>query len=117
MPRTEVAVTTLDGTVAGVTPPAEVACDLVNGNVLSSLHDHMWLEVTNTHATIAYTITFVTPSTVAGRAISDDIVSVPALGKRRFGPFDRDAYGAALQIDFQAAATFTLRGYQTVPGY
>lgn len=117
MARTEVPVTTLSGAIAGVTPASEVASDLANGNILSNLHNGMWLEVTNSHATLARDIKFVTPGTVGGRLIEDDTVSIPALAKRRFGPFDRSAYGAALQIDVTVDTSITLRGYQCVPGF
>lgn len=118
MARTEVAVTTLNGNnVTGVTPPAEVASDFVNGNILSNLHDGMWLEVTNTHASLARDIRFVTPGAVGGRAIADDTISIPSLAKRRFGPFDQSAYGTSLQIDVLVDTSITLRGYQCVPGY
>ena len=117
MARTEVPVTTYSGNSAGVTKPAEVAANLTDGNVLSNLHDAMWLEVTNTHASIAADITFVTPGTVGGRGITDDVIELPALAKRSFGPFDRSAYGNSLQIDCEAASTITMRGYQCVPGY
>lgn len=117
MARTEVAVTTLSGSISGVAPVAEVASDFANGNVLSNLHNGMWLEVTNTHASLARDIKFITPGTVGGRLIEDDTVSIPALAKRRFGPFDRNAYGASLQIDVTVDNSITLRAYQCVAGF
>lgn len=118
MARTEVGVTTLSGNnTTGVTPPAETASDFVNGNVLSNLHNAMWLEVTNTHATLARDIRFITPGAVGGRAIADDTINIPALAKRRFGPFDQAAYGTSLQIDVLVDNSISLRGYQCVPGY
>lgn len=117
MARTEVPVTSLVGLPAGVAIPAEVTSDFVNGNVLSNLHDGMWLECTNTHATLARDIRFITPGDVGGRAIADDTISIPSLGKRRFGPFDRKAYGTSLQIDVLIDTSISMRGWQVAPGY
>jgi hypothetical protein len=117
MARTEVPVTSLAGLPAGVAIPAEVPSDFVNKNILSNLHDGMWLEATNTHATLTRTITFITPGDVGGRLIADDIITMAALEKRRFGPFDRRAYGTSLQIDCSVDGAITMRGWQVAPGY
>jgi hypothetical protein len=99
MARTAATINTL--TSAGSAPASEVACDVVNGNVATGLHKNMWIEVTNAHATLARTITFVTPGTPGGFAIADQVTSIPALAKRRFGNFDTNVFGTELQFDGQ----------------
>jgi hypothetical protein len=114
MPRTAVPINTLSGNVNGVLRVAPTAGDVANGNVINSYNEHTWLEVTNTHATVAGTVTFNTPSTVGGRAVGDDVGSVAAGGTvtRMFGPWDKDIFGENLEFNV-SAATMTVVAYQT----
>lgn len=113
MPRTEMPVTTLTGAVAGIPEATPVACDVANGNVISNLSEHMWLEVSNSVASPG-TINLVTPGDVQGRAVADDTVTIPASAtRRRLGPFAKAVYGNSLQFT-GSATTLTVAAYQTL---
>lgn len=116
MPRTVIPVNSLVGNPVGIAPVVEVAADISvdpNGNSIPSYGNHMWLEATCTVAGPVL-ITFKTPSTVAGRAIADDVATMSGVGtKRRFGPFDKDVYGDELQINCNVVGV-TFAAYQTV---
>src|SRR5687767_14150807 len=111
MPRRAVPITTLTGDVAGVPETTPVASDVVNGNVINNISDHMWIEVTNSVASPG-TVTLKTPGTVQGRAIEDDVVTIPAsANRRRLGPFSKAVYGNNLEFD-ASAVTLTVAAYQ-----
>jgi hypothetical protein len=112
MPRTNVPITTLSGAINGVAPTTPTGGDVANGNVITGYSEHTWVEVTNTHATVAGTITFNTPGTVGGRAIGDDVGTVGATLKRYFGPWDKDIFGDSLEFNV-SATTMQVAAYQT----
>lgn len=82
-------------TTAGLT-----AGDVTNGNYADNDGATMVIAY-NAHATLARTVTFVTPETVDGGAIADLAQSLAALEYGIFGPFPRSIYGSQLMIDPQ----------------
>jgi hypothetical protein len=69
------------------------------------------IEVTNTDAGGAHTVTFITPVTVGGKAVDDQEVSIAASTTRVFGHFPTSLYGTTLQIDVETD-DLTLRALQ-----
>jgi hypothetical protein len=110
MARTEIPVTTLNGNIAGVANTTPVALDNTNGNVITGFSPTTWLELTCTVAG-PVTVTLTTPGDVAGRAISDDSISLSGIGSvKRFGPFSQTVFGKDLQIN--GPTTVTAAAYQ-----
>lgn len=97
-------------TIAGLTPVTEVAADNVNGNhIAANDGSNVWLEVTNGGGASA-TVTLVTSATVGGRAVTDDVITIAAAGKRMIGPFPTDLFGAQPVIQC-SASTVTVVAY------
>lgn len=108
MPRT--ALTATIPSRDGTTPPAVVAADLVNGNVVDNSQSYsLFLEVANPGASAA-TITFITPSAVDGLAIADHAVSIAAGATQVFGGFVTSVFGSSLE--FTASAALNCRAYR-----
>ena len=83
MPRVDVTPTTLaqQGVYpAGVTGQAD-------GHSFTNT-GYEFIEVVNAHATNAYNVTIPTPVTRADLPVDDQIVSIPAVGRRLIGPFN-----------------------------
>lgn len=111
MPALSLPVQTI--TTAGVAPQAEVIGDNVNGHQLTSNNGTTtFIVVTNT-SVATKTITVVTPYTVAGLAIADQVYNLPATNGYRLwmGPFDLSIYGPNPTV-IPSATTVTLSAYQ-----
>lgn len=54
-----------------------------------------YIEVVNSHASNAYTVTATTPASVDGVAVSDPTLSVPAQARRKWGPFNPSLFNNA----------------------
>lgn len=96
MPRMSIPVTRLSD--AGVADPVENAGDTVNGHALPNTGKTI-LRVRNADATNPHDLTLLTPVTVAGKAVDDTVVSVPAGGTRTFGALSPALYGTSVPVD------------------
>lgn len=116
MARTSVASQSIvrPGLTAALTAPT------VDGDIVDA-GDRCFLEVANGSGA-PITVTAVTPGTQDGLAISDLIVSVPAAGNKRIGPFPARTFAQAsdavvgagrVLIDYSAVASVT-RGFFVV---
>lgn len=92
MPRTDLPLTDLSR--AGVAPGAEVNGDVTNNHEFSN-NGRVFLLVRNSDASVARTVTIVTPGTVDGQAVADIAISVPATVSRYIGPFPEGIYNVA----------------------
>lgn len=100
MPRVTIPVTKLSD--AGVADPAETNGDTVNGNTVPNTGKTL-LRIRNAHATLPQTVTFVTPVTTGGKAVSDNPIAIPATETRTFGDFNPSVYSSNLPIDVSSA--------------
>lgn len=100
MPRVTIPVTKLSD--AGVTDPAETNGDPTNGHALPNTGNTV-LRVRNAHATLARTVTFLTPVTVGGKAVADTVVSIPATATRTFGGLSTALYGTSVPVDVETS--------------
>ena len=76
--------------------PAYTAADAAGDIIPTS--DHVFLHVKNAHATVACTVTVLTPgNTQFGVAQPDVTVVVPALGERLIGPLPSDLHDKAFK--------------------
>lgn len=81
------------------------AGDVANGHVVAG-NDGLTLAVivANTSADTNYDVTFVTPATVGGRAVGDEVIEVAFGAVKAFGPFPLAEFGKSLQIDVENTA-------------
>lgn len=100
MPATAVTVTRT--TIDGVADPTPVAADVTNGNSVPNLKG-LILTLNNSGAS-TYTVTFTTPATHTGYAVSDLTVSLAAGVKRNYSNFPSAAFGKTLTFTAQNAA-------------
>lgn len=59
-------------------------------------------------------VTLVTPVTVGGRAVADDVVAVAAGAEKLIGPFDERTYNNAdgkVDVNFSAVTTVTVAAF------
>jgi len=115
MPRTAIPITTLTGDpiTGGVAEVTGTACDVTNGNVINSISENMWLEVSNS-AGATGTITLVTPGKSGSLNIEDPQITVPATtNRRRYGPFSKSLFGDNLEFN-GSASTLSVSAYQTL---
>lgn len=103
MPATAVTVTR--PTIDGVTPPSAVASDATNGNTVPNVQG-LILTLNNTD-TNPHTITFITPVTHGGYAVSDKTVSLAAGAVKAFSNFPSESFGRDLQFT-TGSATVTI---------
>lgn len=103
-------VPTATPTPAGVALATAATGDPVEGHYVPNT-GHVVIEVANTDAVGAHSVTFVTPVTVQGKAVEDQIVSIAASTTRVFSNFPVSLYGSSLQIDV-ATDNLTLRAIQ-----
>lgn len=96
MARVNVPVTLI--TRAGVAGATEVNGDATNNHVVIN-DSNTWVEARNAHATLPQTVTVLTARTVDGQAVTNRVVSVPALSSRRIGPFSIEDFGSSLQVN------------------
>lgn len=54
-----------------------------------------YVEIVNSHATNSYVVTATTPAVVDGVAVENPTVTVPALGRKKFGPFNPSLFNNA----------------------
>ena len=54
-----------------------------------------YIEIVNSHASNSYTVTATTPATVDGVAVADPTLTVPALSRRKWGPFNPSLFNNA----------------------
>lgn len=107
MPRTDLAqqVIARDGLAPTYEPANADGNAFVNGG-------KTFLHVKNGSAG-AVTVTIITPITVSGRAVEDDIISIPAGGERMIGSFPPKFFNGSgvdankTQVDFSAVASVT----------
>ncbi|MCO6011413.1 hypothetical protein NE236_41335 [Actinoallomurus purpureus] len=86
----------------GVTSPTEQAGDNTNGHVVTN-SGRTVITVRNADGTNPHQVTFETPGTVDGLAVSDRQVSVPANSSMDFGDFPASVYGNSLAIDVDSS--------------
>lgn len=108
MPRANLALQTIAAT--GIAPTYEAAN--VDGHSVTN-RGNQFVHVKNASAA-AINVTFVTPVTVSGRAVADDVVSVPAGGERMIGPFAESVFGQSLSVDLSAVTSVTIGAF-TLP--
>jgi hypothetical protein len=114
MAATPVPVTTIDRT-GSAAPPAEVAMDIANGNVLNGNNGAMWIEVTNSGGT-SKNLTATQINAQDGVASPGKVWALTAAAKRRLGPFPVGIYGASVLLAPEAGSTLTIMGYQLSAG-
>ena len=109
MARTDLALQEIVGT--GLAPAYSAAN--VDGHAVLN-RGEMFLHVKNASGA-PINVTLVTPSTVRGRAVADDVVAVPAAGERMIGPFDPELFdfksGAdanKLHVNFSSVTSVTV---------
>jgi hypothetical protein len=91
--------------VAGTAPTYAAAS--AGGDTVAA-GDRTWIHVKNGSGS-PVTVTIVTPGTVAGLAIADITVSVPATtGEKLIGPLTASLVGDPAQISYSASATVTV---------
>lgn len=101
MARTKVAVNRVTRTVGSKwTTAGLTAADATNGNYADN-DGATQVIAYNAHATLARTVTFVTPGTVDGGAVGDLQQSLAATEYGIFGPFPPGIYGTQIMIDPQ----------------
>jgi hypothetical protein len=99
MPRANLTVTKLNRD--GVTDVTPTTGDATNGHAMANTGITV-LRVQNAHATLAKTVTFVTPGSVDGQAVADRTESIPALTTQFFGDFQPSIYGSSLGINVES---------------
>lgn len=100
MPRVPITVTKL--TPAGTAIPTEQDGDATNNHSMANSGKTV-LTVRNAHATLARNLTLLTPVTVGGKAVADDVISIPALATRRFSDLSTALYGTSVPIDVETS--------------
>lgn len=113
MARVEITVTTISRD--GVAPASQVTSDATNDHVIEGNDGRVVLEAQNVDAGSAHTVTVTTPGSVAGLAIADLEVSVPASSTRWIGPFPTTVFNQTgtddVNIDV-ATANLRFRAYK-----
>lgn len=106
MARTDLSVVKISR--AGVFEAGSVGT--VDGHMFAN-DGEVFVEVQNTNATIARTVTFITGGTQEGLAVADVAVSIPAASRRLIGPFPSGTFNQTsgadrgkLHVDYDAAA-------------
>ena len=92
MPATPVTVARPN--ISGVDSPTPLAANTADGNSMPNVNG-LILTLENTGAT-SHTVTFVTPVTHAGYAVSDLTVTLIAGAKKNFSNFPSAAFGSTL---------------------
>lgn len=82
----------------GAANPTEANGDTTNGHFVTNTGKTN-VTVRNADAGGAHSVTFLTPITVGGKAVADQVVSIPASSTREFGNFAVSLYGSTLQVD------------------
>ncbi|MEV2277841.1 hypothetical protein AB0I72_19875 [Nocardiopsis sp. NPDC049922] len=95
MPRVTIPITTLSD--AGAADPAETDGDTVNQHALPNTGRTV-LRVRNNDVS-AHDLTLGTPITVAGKAVEDTVISIPAGETRTFGSLSTALYGTSVPVD------------------
>ncbi len=95
-------VPTVKLTEAGVADATEANGDTTNQHYVVNTGKTN-VQVRNADAGGAHSVTFVTPVTVGGKAVADQVVSIPASTTRQFGDFPVSVYGSSLQIDVDSS--------------
>lgn len=115
MARTDLALQTLS--YAGITPAYEAGN--VDGHMFNN-RGRQFVVVKNGSAA-AINATFVTPVTVGGRAVADDVVAVAAGGEKMIGPFEERTFNQSsgadvgkVYVDLSAVASVTVGAF-TLP--
>lgn len=94
MARVDVPITQVTDT--GVAPPAQVVADPVNNHSLAWNDGSVFIEATNTDASVVRNVTVETPGSVSGLAVADRVIAVPAAGGvRLIGPLPPAVYNQA----------------------
>ena len=86
-------VLTLQETVREGLEVTYAAGDSTNNHSWDNINQDIIIHVKNGATDVV--CTFVTPQTVDGLAVADQVVTVPATEERFFGPFRNDLYGQA----------------------
>lgn len=93
--------------ISGIAPTYHAAS--AGGDKVSKPGDNIIIHVKNASAA-AITATVVTPGTIAGQAIGDVAVSVPASGDRFIGPLTRQHFAnsdSEVDLTWSASASVT----------
>lgn len=99
MPRTTIPSATIIRTGTGVAPVAEQTGDVTNQHTVGNT-GRTFLLVRNSHATVAQTVTVITPGSIDGDlTIQDRVYSIPATASRYIGPYPQVDYGSSLNVD------------------
>jgi len=99
MARTQTTVNKIIATGTGLTPVAQAAVDVANGNYCRN-NGKTWLEVTNTNgAAQSRVLTVHFNRKVAGQTVTPKTYTLAAGASRRIGPFDPANYGGLLNFN------------------
>jgi hypothetical protein len=104
MARTALTVTDTAGP-AGVTTPALVAVDAVNGNSFANTARE-WIRIDNASGG-SLTVTFITTATYQGYAIADKPVTIANGASRTCGPFDTALFSSSVGVDYSTGTGVT----------
>ena len=99
----------------GVAPPAQTNGDSTNNHQLDFNDGDVVVEVVSSDAG-AQTVTVVTPGTVSGRAIADQVINVPAGATRYIGKLSPATYNqpdGTVQINVSVSTTLKFRAYHS----
>src|SRR4051812_22189537 len=113
MPRVSIPITEILD--SGVAPPAQTNGDATNLHQLDFNDGDVVVEVISTDAG-AQTVTLVTPGTVSGLAIADQVVAVPAGATRYIGKLSPATYNqpdGTVQINPSISTTLKFRAYHS----
>jgi hypothetical protein len=114
MPRTNLPITSF--VTDGLTTPGTSAVDPANGHEIAyAKTDDLIVEVNNTHATLAKTVTFKRGAVdLAPGAREDLVLSVPAVSRRFIRLLDSARFaqaGGKIFVDLEAGITGTIAAY------
>lgn len=112
MSRIDVPITQI--TTAGVTPPAQVTGDPVNGHELALNDGHVFIEVVNADAAATHNVTVETPRQIEGLDVAEVIVTVGKSATSLIGPLPSAVFNQStgkVNIDV-ADANLKLRAYR-----
>jgi len=76
---------------SGTAQPTQITGDPVNNHSIAYNDGDVFIEAQNTD-TVPHTVTIVTPGSVGGLAVADQVVAVPASSTREIGPLAPGVY-------------------------
>lgn len=110
MPRVSIPVTQVTDT--GVVQPAQTNGDATNDHQLDFNDGRVMLEISTT---VSDTVTIITPGTVGGFAVADNVITLTGTQTKLVGPLSPQTYNqpdGTVQIDIGVSTTTKFRAYR-----